>query len=66
MLPLTLFCIYRHDYRFGSGKKLLFSERLFLFLGRHVESENRKLFGQIFPEINFLISTFNPQEVLNK
>ena len=71
MLPLTLFFIYRHDYSFGSGKKWLFSERFFLFLGRRVQSKNKQLFHQVFPQINFLnkpflIGTFNPQEVLNK
>ena len=70
MLPLTLFFVCRHDYSFGSGKKWLFSERFFLFLGRCVQSKNKQLFRQIFFLDNylikpFLISTFNLQEVLN-
>ena len=71
MLPLTLSFIYRHDYNFGSGKKRLFCQRFFLFLGECVQSKNKQMFCQIFPQINFLIkpfliSTNNPQEVLNK
>ena len=71
MLPLTFRFIYRHDYSFGSGKKQLFGERFFLFLGRCVQSKNKQLLHQIFPYINFLIepfliSTFNPQEVSNE
>ena len=49
MLPLTLFFVYRHDYSFSSGKKWLFSEMFFLFLGRHVQSKNKQLFRQILP-----------------
>ena len=59
MLPLTLFSIYRQDYSFSSGKKCLLSERFYIFLGRRVES-NSCLIKPL------LISTFNPQEVLNK
>ena len=47
MLPLTLFFIYKHDYSFGSGKKWLFSERFFLFLGRRAQNKNKQLFRQI-------------------
>ena len=48
MLPLTLFFIHRHDYSFGSGKKWLFSEGFFLFLGSRIQSENKQLLRQIF------------------
>ena len=71
MLPLTLFFIYRHGYGFGSDKKWLFCERFFLFLGRRFQSNIKQLFCQIFPYIDFLIKTFvissfKPEEVLNK
>ena len=61
----------QHDYSFRSGKKWLFSEGFFLFLGRRVQSKNKQLLRQIFHGINFLIkpfliSTFNSQDVLNK
>ena len=48
MLPL--FFIYRNDYSFGSGKKWLFIERFFIFLGlaRRAQSKNEQLFHQIF------------------
>ena len=61
----------QHDYSFRSGKKWLFSEGFFLFLGKRVQSKNKQLFRQTFHGINFLIkpfliSTFNSQDVLNK
>ena len=45
--------------------------RILSFLGARVQSKNKQLFRQIFPYLNFLIkafllSTFNPQEVLKK
>ena len=66
MLPLTLFFIYRYDYSFGSSKKLLFNERFLLFLGRRVQSKNKQLFSQIFPEINFFMKPFLYFLLLNK
>ena len=71
MLPLTLFFNYRHDYSFSSGKKWLLSERFFHFLGRCIQRKIKQMFCQIFLYINFLIkpfliSNFNPQELLNE
>ena len=48
MLPLALLFIYRHGYSFSSDKKWLFSERLFLCLGKRVQSKNKQMFHQIF------------------
>ena len=43
LLPLTLFFVYSHKYSFSSSKKLLFSERFFLFSERCVNSKNKHL-----------------------
>ena len=43
----------------------LFSERFFLFIGRRVQNKNKQPFRQILTK-PFLVSTFNPQEVLKK
>ena len=43
MLPLTLFFIYSDKYSFSSGEKLLFSERIFLFLEMCVHNKNKQL-----------------------
>ena len=70
MLPLTLFFVYRHDYSFRSSKKWLFNERFFVFFERHAQSQNKQLLPDLslnkFFDKPFLISTFNPQEALNK
>ena len=54
MLPLTLFFIYRHDYSFGSGKKMAIQWKILSF------------FREPFLIKPFLVSTFEPQEALNK
>ena len=43
LLPWTLFFVYSHKYSFSSSKKLLFSERFFLFSERCVNSKNKHL-----------------------
>ena len=60
MLPLTLFFIYRHDYSFSSGKNGCSVIDLSLFWEAR-QSKNKHLL-----RLAFLITTFNPEEVLNK
>ena len=54
MLHLALFFIYRPDYSFGSGKKMAIQWKILA------------LFREPFLIQPFLVSTFKPQEALNK
>ena len=58
MLPLTLVFIYRHQCSFSSNKKLLFGEKLFLFLEKRIHSKDKQLLLADFSLIRFFRLTF--------